>query len=289
MGYHVLAVFSGTTARPPVGLESPLAAASHRGNSFFDVDHKELERKVSETLDDAHYAAKPNRKVVRSADGENGFSMEVGPYVSYANRNGVSAVFSGEISSWPGVDMVQVTHDAFVRGENEGANHNDAAWLLDFYSTFADDIDADCTDHALSALSQVDGRFAFIVYDELQRRVWAARDRAGAQPLYWGASPDGRFMLGSDPIDLAACDPTPTAFPAGTLYASEGRQRVCSPGERGWVIAGETWPGQLLSFLRDPINTSRWRDVKAIPRLTSQGSMCGAVYRVASERAIPIF
>ena len=52
---------------------------------------------------------------------------------------------------------------------------------------------------------------------------------------------------------------------AGTLYASEGRQRMCSPGERGWVIAGETWPGQLLSFLRDPINATRWRDVKARP------------------------
>ena len=37
-----------------------------------------------------------------------------------------------------------------------------------------------------------------------------------AQPLYWGAAPDGRFMLGSDPVDLAACDPTPTAFPSGT-------------------------------------------------------------------------
>ena len=48
---------------------------------------------------------------MRSADGENGFSMEVGPYVSFANRNGVSAVFSGEVSSWPGVDMVQITHD----------------------------------------------------------------------------------------------------------------------------------------------------------------------------------
>ena len=51
MGYHLLAVFSGTTARPPAGLESPLAAASHKGKTFFDVDHEELERKVSETLD----------------------------------------------------------------------------------------------------------------------------------------------------------------------------------------------------------------------------------------------
>ena len=51
MGYHLLAVFSGTTARPPAGLESPLAAASHRGKTYFDVDHEELGRKVSETLE----------------------------------------------------------------------------------------------------------------------------------------------------------------------------------------------------------------------------------------------
>lgn len=41
---------------------------------------------------------------------------------------------------------------------------------------------------------------------------------------------------------------------------------MCSPGDHGWVIAGEIWPGQVLSFLRDPINASRWRDVKARPR-----------------------
>ena len=50
MGYHLLAVFSGTTARPPAGLESPLAAP-HKGRTYFDVDHEELERKVSETLE----------------------------------------------------------------------------------------------------------------------------------------------------------------------------------------------------------------------------------------------
>ena len=40
---------------------------------------------------------------------------------------------------------------------------------------------------------------------------------------------------------------------------------MCSPGDHGWVIAGEIWPGQVLSFLRDPINASRWRTVKARP------------------------
>ena len=65
---------------------------------------------------------------MRSADGENGFSMEVGPYVSFANRNGVSAVFSGEVSSWPGVDMVQITHD----GALPALRNINAAWPLTY-------------------------------------------------------------------------------------------------------------------------------------------------------------
>ncbi len=40
---HVFAVFSGNVARGPIGLESPLAAASHRNTSYFAVDQDELE------------------------------------------------------------------------------------------------------------------------------------------------------------------------------------------------------------------------------------------------------
>ena len=53
--------------------------------------------------------------------------------------------------------------------------------------------------------------------NETLKATAVRRSCGGAQPLYWGAAPDGRFMLGSDPIDLAACDPTPTSFPAGAL------------------------------------------------------------------------
>ena len=70
---------------------------------------------------------------------------------------------------------------AFVRGEAEGANHNDAAWLLDFYSTFAEDIDADASDHALSALSQVEGRFG--VRTGLQLQLF---DRTAIQVMLQG-------------------------------------------------------------------------------------------------------
>jgi hypothetical protein len=41
--------------------------------------------------------------------------MNIGPYCHFARREGVSAVFSGEIGSWPGIDLVKFGHDgAFV-------------------------------------------------------------------------------------------------------------------------------------------------------------------------------
>ncbi len=63
---------------------------------------------------------------------------------------------------------------------------------------------------------------AFIIYDAVLRRVLAARDRYGAQPLHWGASPDGRFMLGTDLVDLKDCNPTATPFPAGQTCRVQG-------------------------------------------------------------------
>ena len=57
------------------------------------------------------------------------------PYCSYAHREGVHVVFSGEVSKWPGIDAVESAHDAFMNG-TAPAEANDASWLLDFYNTF---------------------------------------------------------------------------------------------------------------------------------------------------------
>lgn len=85
-------------------------------------------------------------------------------YTHYATQDGVHAMFHGEVSGWPGIDMMSAQHDggcwqllsgrigrctengtitltppcstaAFVRGEPESGD-NDAAWLLRFYETF---------------------------------------------------------------------------------------------------------------------------------------------------------
>lgn len=88
--------------------------------------------------------------------------------------------------------------------------------------------------------AQVQGTFAFVIWDAAQHRVFAARDAAGAQPLFWGATAEGQLLLGSDLADLEECDPTATMFPAGTLFASERHIVAYSPGDRcaGWGVGG---------------------------------------------------
>ena len=60
---------------------------------------------------------------------------------------------------------------------------------------------------------------AWVIFDGDQKRVLAARDSEGSAAMHWGTTDDGRFMFGSDPIDLTECNPTATPFPAGAQAA----------------------------------------------------------------------
>jgi asparagine synthetase B (glutamine-hydrolysing) len=122
--------------------------------------------------------------------------------------------------------LTQKKTKAFMRGAPP-PEANDAAWLLDLYRSFFPpagaagagteyEFDAAAADAAaLESLAAVNGSFAFVIFDALHHRVFAARDAAGAQPLWWGATAEGSLMIGSCPEDLAECEPSATPFPAG--------------------------------------------------------------------------
>ncbi|KAF8072401.1 histone H3 [Scenedesmus sp. PABB004] len=282
MVFHMLAVFDRETARPPELLESyKLAEQPHRRPGD-DETHAEEVCKAKLAVAFEH--SRPESRKMALLGHGNGFSFEASPFCSFAHRDGVHVVLAGEVSDWPGISAVAAAHDAFVRGE-EPPEKNDAHWLLDFYSSFMSAHAEDTTDRALECLAKVKGSFAFVIYDEVQKRVFAARDAEGSQPLYWGATEEGQLLLGSHLNDMDGCDPTATLFPPGTLFASTKHTVAYSPGNRGWVISEGDWPGQLLSFLVDSDGT-HWRGVKAIPRITSKGQLFGAVYKVASTHAL---
>lgn len=195
---------------------------------------------------------------------------------------------AGEVSEWPGVDAVATGHNAFVRGQAP-PEEDDAHWLLDFYRTFTDpDVEQaegvlgeDVMTKALDCLAALKGSFAFVIYDSVRHRVLAARDREGSVPLFWGATEEGQLLFGTQLADLEASNPTATAFPAGCLFTSVRNMFAYNPGERGWMIAGDDVPGELLSFVAAE-DAAHFKGVRAIPRITSKGMVCGAVYKVAS-------
>jgi len=132
-----------------------------------------------------------------------------------------------------------------------------------------------------AALTRLRGAFSFVLHDASRNAVLAARDAAGASPLYWGAAADGALLFATHAAapGLAACEaPTATLFPAGCLFlATGGAHPAEEPGPRGFTLQGSVAPrpGQLRSF-------ARHAPVRVIPRISSRGVLCGAVFRVAS-------
>ncbi|CAG9465504.1 unnamed protein product [Pedinophyceae sp. YPF-701] len=227
------------------------------------------------------------RRMVDLGDG-NGAAIKLGPYCHIASQDGVTVVFTGEVAHWPDVspdaDPVADNQNKYVSGEQGGS---EADRLLKYYRALLDvpTVEEVC-ERALESLGSVEGPFAFVIFDSMQRRVLAARDKDGAQSLDWGVTNDGLLCFGTDFSMLGECvRPTAVPFPAGCLYTSAGNHIAESPGEEGWVIEGEQWPGHVSCYMHGM--TRRWRPVQAVPRVDSHGCICGNVFRVASERDVP--
>ncbi|KAG2501687.1 hypothetical protein HYH03_000189 [Edaphochlamys debaryana] len=285
MTLHTLAVFGRETAHPPALIESEEALKRTHSLPVTDDEKATEEAQCAKLIDAAFNKCQTKTRHKKMLGKGSAYLWESSPYCSYAERNGVHVMFTGEVSEWPGgVNAVDAAHDAFVRNEPP-LEENDAHWLLDFYNTFGKPGSTDSTtERALECMAQIKGSFAFVIYDSIHHRVLAARDRDSAQPLFWGCTDAGQLMFGSVAEDLDGCNPTAAPFPAGTLFASERHTVAYSPGEYGWVIVDDDVPGLLMSFLHTGKDNTSWRGVKAIPRVTSKGVVTGAVYKVASAQ-----
>jgi asparagine synthase (glutamine-hydrolysing) len=75
-------------------------------------------------------------------------------------------------------------------------------------------------------LDELDGDFAFVLYDPAARDYLIARDHAGIVPLYWGKDDRGRRYVASELKALTGTCITIEEFPPGHYYrASEGALR----------------------------------------------------------------
>ncbi|XP_062011255.1 stem-specific protein TSJT1-like [Rosa rugosa] len=129
-------------------------------------------------------------------------------------------------------------------------NTNEAMFVIEAYRTLRDrgPYPAD------QVVKDLDGSFAFVVYDSKVGSVFTALGSDGGVQLYWGIAADGSVVI-SDELHVIkeGCAKSFAPFPKGCFFHSEGG---------------------LMSF-EHPMNK-----MKAMPRIDSEGAMCGANFNV---------
>lgn len=107
---------------------------------------------------------------------------------------------------------------------------------------------------AHQVLKDLDGSFGFVVYDTKAGTVFSALGGDGRVKLFWGIGTDGSVVI-SDNLEVikGTCAKSFAPFPTGCMYHSEGG---------------------LMSF-EHPTHK-----MKAMPRVDSEGVMCGANFKV---------
>lgn len=103
-------------------------------------------------------------------------------------------------------------------------------------------------------VKDMDGHFAFVLFDSKRTTVFAAVDRDGSVPLFWGTAVDGSLVFSDDQgIIQDGCGKSFAPFPAGCMF----------------------WNGGGLQSYEHPLNK-----MKAMPRVDSEGHECGATFKV---------
>ena len=101
------------------------------------------------------------------------------------------------------------------------------------------------------------GMFAFILWDESNHRLFAARDRFGIKPLFYHLKPDGDLLLASEikALHAAGVDPDPDPV-AWATYLADG---LYHHSERTfWAGVKSLLPGGKLTWQDGKLTVSSW-------------------------------
>ncbi len=128
------------------------------------------------------------------------------------HRGGLSLVFNGEIYG----------HDALRAGLR-------AAWPHFEGRSDTEIIPALYAERGLDLLADLDGMFAFALYDPTARRLLLARDRLGIKPLFYAQRPDGGLLFASEIKALLAAGVVDTAIDHQALHDYLGLTYVPGP------------------------------------------------------------
>jgi hypothetical protein len=110
---------------------------------------------------------------------------------------------------------------------------------------------------AEQVVRDIQGKFAFILYDSASKATFVASDADGSVPFFWGTDAEGHLVLSTDgEIVKQGCGKSFAPFPKGCFFTSSGG----------------------LRSYEHPIN-----ELKAVPRVDSKGEVCGLTFKVDSD------
>lgn len=185
-----------------------------------------------------------------------------------ASRGGerYTLVYNGELYN---------TDDLRVRLERAGCafyTHSDTEVLLQAYVAWGED-----------CLQELNGIFAFAVWEQKRRRLFAARDRLGVKPFYYAVRPQA-FLFGSEVKALLA---NPLVEP---VVGEEGLNQLfllgpgAVPGRTVFQGIEELPPGGCLTYAADEgVKTRRWWKLRAAPHEEDEGQTIGHVRALLTD------
>ncbi|XP_065862129.1 stem-specific protein TSJT1-like [Euphorbia lathyris] len=222
----MLAIFHQAFANPPEELKSP-------------ASDKSKPKLPKETLNEflSHHP-------------ENTFSMNFGEaaVLSYVRQNqrlfcGVEDIYCLFMGSLNNLCVLNRQY-GLTKGSNE------AMFVIEAYRTLRDrgPYPAD------QVVKDLEGSFAFVIYDSKPGNVFVALGSDGGVKLFWGIAADGSVVICDDKdVVKASCAKSYAPFPPGFMFHSEGG---------------------LMSF-EHPMNK-----IRAMQRIDSEGVICGANFKV---------
>ncbi|XP_022139643.1 stem-specific protein TSJT1-like [Momordica charantia] len=230
----MLAIFHKTFAHPPEELNSP---ASFSGSKTPKLPEETLKEFLSRHPHNTFSVNFGEAAVLAYVPPDRPFSLHQRLFCGFDE---IYCLFLGSLSNLCALNKQY--------GLSKGSN--EAMFLIEAYRTLRDrgPYPAD------QVLKDLDGSFAFVVYDSRAGAVFAALGADGGVKLYWGIAADGSVVI-SDDVEVIkeGCAKSYAPFPTGCMFHSEGG---------------------LMSF-EHPLNK-----MKPMPRIDSEGAMCGANFKV---------
>ncbi|XP_043688695.1 stem-specific protein TSJT1-like [Telopea speciosissima] len=232
----MLAIFNKTVAHPPKELHSPDSSRTAKKSNL--ISEEILKDFLSSHPDNAFSMSFNSAAVLAYVRPDRIYS----PHNQrlFCGYDEIYCVFMGSLSNLC----------SLIRQYGLTKNTNEAMLVIEAYRTLRDrgPYPAD------QVIKDLDGSFAFVVFDSKDGTVFAALSSDGGVKLHWGIAEDDSVVISDDlKVIKTSCGKSFAPFPTGCMFHSGGG---------------------LTSF-EHPMNK-----VKAMPRVDSEGVMCGSIFKV---------